>query len=147
MQRMMISMNIASNGQAQEPESLVKLRCRVRDLRVSPEAALDIHRQLWRLSGFDTYQFTLSQRSALTSADIRVRVANGEVLSAHELGTGRPYPIHDVGTVDEYFEWIAVELRRTPNNLRALYHPLYGYPLSFTLAESYSGQAQQRQLA
>ncbi len=149
MQRVMISMNIASNGQAQEPEALLELRRRVRDLSCSAETELAYHRELWRLSGFGSYQFTLSVRGARQAApDVRVRVVDGVVASAHRLddpAVGVMPP--EVGTVEDYFQWIERALQRRLGKARVHYHPLYGYPLCFSLEEVQIGQTEQRQLA
>lgn len=148
MHKVMISMNIASNGQAREPEALLELRRRVRDVSASPEEALHTHWQLWQMSGFDTYQFTLSRCGSVGCNDIRVRVAAGAVVSAHELGTGKACSTAEVGTVDDYFRWIEAELYRKPRTPQAVYHPLYGYPLSFSLQSTQdSRRALERQLA
>lgn len=149
MQRVMISMNIASNGQAQEPEALLELRRRVRDLSCSAETELNYHRELWRLSGFDSYQFTLSVRGNCQAApDVRVRVVDGMVDSAHCLDDPavRVRP-PEVGTVEDYFQWIERALKRHSGGTRVHYHPLYGYPLCFSLDEIHLGQTEQRQLA
>lgn len=149
MQRVMISMNIASNGQAQEPEALVELRRRVRDLSCNAETELNYHRELWRLSGFDSYQFTLSVRGTHhVVPDVRVRVADGVVVSAHRLDdpTVR-VSAPEVGAVEEYFRWIKQALKRYSGRTRVHYHPLYGYPLCFSLEEVHLGQTEQRQLA
>lgn len=149
MQTMMISMNIASNGRVMAPEALVELRRQVRDLRCSAETELAYHRQLWRLSGFDTYQYTLSTRSPRKGAsDIRVRVVGGVVTSAHRLDDpGARVGASQVGTVEQYFQWIEQALERRSGGARIHYHPLYGYPLSFSLEETLVGQTERRQLA
>lgn len=147
MDRLMISMNIASNGQAEEPEALLALRRRVRDVNPSPEEALYIHWQLWQLSGFDAYQFTLSRCGSVGCHDIRVNVAAGAVVAAHELGTGRPHAAAEVGSVDDYFRWLASELNHTGRKPPTVFHPLYGYPLSFALQQAHSRHEQERRLA
>ncbi|UZJ44575.1 DUF6174 domain-containing protein [Marinimicrobium sp. C6131] len=147
MHKLMISMNIASNGQAREPEALLELRRRVRDVNTSPEEALYVHWQLWQMSGFDSYQFTLSRCGSVGCNDIRVKVSGGAVISAHELGSGRLCSAAEVGTVDDYFRWIEAELYGKPRTPQTVYHPLYGYPLSFALEVAHTRQEQERQLA
>ncbi len=150
MQRLMISMNIASNGCATAPETLLELRRRVRDLSCCAETELDYHRQLWRLSGFDSYQFTLSARSARQAdLDVRVRVVNGAVACAHRLeDPSTPVRLPEVGTVEDYFQWIEQALQHRTKGTRVHYHPLYGYPLCFTLDEAHAGhRAEARQFA
>jgi len=150
MQRLMISMNIASNGCATAPDTLLELRRRVRDLSCSAETELDYHRQLWRLSGFDSYQFTLSARSTHQSdLDVRVRVVNGVVACAHRLeDPTTPVRVPEVGTVEDYFRWIEQALQLRTEGTRVHYHSLYGYPLCFSLQEAYAGRrAEARQFA
>ncbi|WP_027330507.1 DUF6174 domain-containing protein [Marinimicrobium agarilyticum] len=149
MQTFMISMNIASNGDAPEPQTLLELRRKVRDWSYSAESELVYHRQLWQLSGFDSYQFTLSRRGGgLPAADIRVRVSEGQVVSAHHLETGAPVITGDaIGTVEDYFWELEQALRQEGGQVRVEYHSLYGYPLSFCVSESLLGQSEHRQLA
>lgn len=149
MQTFMISMNIASNGDAPQPQTLLELRRRVRDWSYGPESELAYHRQLWRLSGFDNYQFTLSRRGGgLPSADIRVRVVAGQVVSAHYLDTGAPVVTGEaIGTIEDYFYELGQALRQGGGQVRVEYHSLYGYPLSFCLGESLVKQTEHRQLA
>lgn len=150
MQTFMISMNIASNGDAPEPQTLLELRRKVRDWSsCSAQSQLAYHRQLWELSGFDNYQFTLSRRGGgFPSEDIRVRVVAGQVVSAHHLETGAPVISGEaVGTVQDYFQDLEHALRQGGQQVRVEYHSLYGYPLSFRLSESLVGQSEHRQLA
>lgn len=149
MQTFMISMNIASNGDAPEPQVLLELRRKVRDWSYNAESRLAYHRQLWQLSGFDSYQFTLSRRGGgFPSEDIRVRVVAGQVVSAHHLETGAPVITSEaIGTVEDYFQSLEHALRQGGGQVRVEYHSLYGYPLSFCLSESLVGQSEHRQLA
>lgn len=145
----MISMNIASNGDAPEPQALLELRRRLRDRSYTPESELAYYRQLWQLSGFDNYQFTLSRRGGgFPSADIRVRVVGGQVAGAHHLETGTPVVVGEaIGTMEDYFLELEQALKRGEGEVRVEYHSLYGYPLSFCLSKSLAGESEHRQLA
>lgn len=147
MYTLMLSMNIASNGANLAPEALLQLKRQYRTRANDPHSQLAYHRALWRLSGFDDYRYTLSRRCfAMPESDIRVQVAGGKIHSARCLEPGgETVPVEDeVGTIDDYFDWIEQALRDAPESVRAQYHSLHGYPLSFTLLSTHQGQPERR---
>lgn len=144
----MISMNIASNGASVTPQALAAVKCRYSGLEADPFEALAYHRELWRLSGFDTYQYTLSQRCfALPESDLRVWVVGGKVVEVRRVDCATPIELpQGAGTVESYFDWIEQVLRDAPGRVQAHYHGLHGYPQSFLL-KNFGQELGQRQLA
>lgn len=131
MHTLMLSMNIASNGEPLGPEPWHPLKPRDPG-SADPQAQLAYHRALWRLRRFDNYHYTLSQRRmGVAEADLRVQVVDGVVAAVHRLDVASPVqPPPDVGTVEDYFDRIEQALMAAPGAVLAYYHSLHGYPLS-----------------
>lgn len=137
-------MNIASNGAGLTPEALLALKRRFPAWYEDPVSEVAYHRELWRLREFDAYQYTLSQRPYSGSTDdLRVRVVAGQVTEVRRLHCATLVTAPDgmgaapvgVGTIDNYFDWIEGELLGAPHLVRAHFHGLHGYPLSFSLEQ------------
>lgn len=151
MQTFMVSMNIVSNGRSAAPEALRELRQDISAMNLDgSRAELAYHRQLWRLSGFGTYQFTLIRRgSGPRGGDIRVRVKDGVLASALRLDErgleAEPIPVSgpEVGTIDDYFQRIDQELCHAKLGVNVYYHPQYGYPMSFRTSERFPVQGER----
>lgn len=135
MYALMIAMNICSDGTPPSAEKCLELAKRYRP-DDGPMGRFLYHRALWRHSGFDTYQYTLSRRCfAMPESDVRVRVEAGRVVSAFTLPEEgrREAPLDEALNMDEYFEQIRHALAADPTSVAVEYHPVHGYPLSISI--------------